>query len=893
MNKTIKNAEYGNGKFGRWIIDKFNLPAYDYTCMQTLDPDARTNTSGKDSIDHWHQVGNDRITLTAHNGGYVQFFIADRGMQWLSFHNLRKDCLGGGICFIEENGRVWSDLYNSKLNQNNSSYKRIFGCGYYQKELERKGIKIEHFIYPPFGDDPVVLSEITVTNNSDKSRDLRVYDFWGIKLKSLIGSLLAMFIAPKERTKFGDSKVVSLILRFAKNLILALGLGAEQTRERFSSKFTFMSEFNTENSTLILTPKYKSKIPVKEDEPADRNYYLDPIFLASFDRELPIMQYNQVRIRRKNVNTYVMQKSYQTVSDESPSLMLGHELSLQPRETKRLYFIFGTAKREQIAELVQKYKKLVQSNNKERNFDDWKKNSLQFSLEADPWLAREAVWHSYYLRSASLFDAYYDNHYLPQGNAYTFLHGANGAIRDYVLFLIPMIYLNPQLAREMLEYMFRTMTPEGELPYALVGYGKNLGAIVHETSSDLHLFLLWGLLEYLYATRDFQFLDVVIPFYPLDSQKRSTVLERILISLKFLFQKVGIGGHGLIKVGSGDWSDGISLLVKNRSKFLKKGESTFNSAFALYVFPLLIDLLNEKDPKTARFLKQKYEQIKEACLNTWNGRWFYRGWEGTGDPIGENNLFLEHHPWLLLSGVLSPNQIKILVNNIHGLLDVRSKTGQFILYPPVNVMLNILPRGWDVNGGIWHAMNFLLTWAYSRHDVNKGYQSLLKNSMAMRAEAYPQIWYGIWSGSDSYNADYPGVSNPGQTFIHPATPQTDFPIMNLNLHANFLSSIIKLVGINFTFEGLTIDPKLPYNKFRFRTPVFTLETDENKIKGFYRPSSDSDCLIRVRKPEDWTKNITASVNGRPVREKFEIEDQWLLLKLRIPDAGISFSLEHL
>jgi len=85
MVSKSDDFQYGNGHFGKWFIDSFELPAYEYTCMQSLESIAKTNTSGKDSIDHWHQVGNDRITLTAHNGGYMQYFISDRGLQWLSF----------------------------------------------------------------------------------------------------------------------------------------------------------------------------------------------------------------------------------------------------------------------------------------------------------------------------------------------------------------------------------------------------------------------------------------------------------------------------------------------------------------------------------------------------------------------------------------------------------------------------------------------------------------------------------------------------------------------------------------------------------------------------------------------------------------------------------------
>lgn len=890
MNPSSKPATYGNGHFGRWITDRFELPAYEYTCMQTQDPDARTLTTGPDSIDHWHQVGNDRITLTAHNGGYMQFFIANRGMQWISYMDKSKGILGGAISIIREGSSVWTDLYNSKLNLEGSKYKRIFGCGYFQKTLDKKDLKMEHLIYPPFGDDPVVISTISIVNNAKKSRTISVHEFWGTKIQSLIGSLLAMLIIPKERKKFGITKVVNLILRGAKTLIRTFRLASDQTRKRFSSKFSFESEIDKQNNCLILTPKYKGKVPVKKDERADRNYFVDPIFLASLNDELPSKFYNSYNLKKLSSQSYSFQKSYQNKTNSTPCLMIEHEISLQPGETKTLKFIFGTADPNQVTSLIDKYKKLVNEEKITENFKSWRDSLVSFKVDSDVWLNREVGWHAYYLRSALLFDSYYNNHYLPQGNAYTFLHGANGAVRDYVLFLIPMIYLNPQFAREMLEYIYRIMSPEGELPYALVGYGQNLGAIVHETSSDLHLFLLWGLLEYIFTTRDFKFLEKEIPYYPLDCKLKSSVLDRIELSLKFLFQRVGIGEHGMIKVGSGDWSDGISLLVKSRGALLKRGESTFNSAFTLYLIPLLIELLETRIPKVIPLLKRRYELLKKACLNVWNGRWFYRGWDGNGGPIGNDNIFLEHHPWLLLSNVLKPSQYTNVIKYIHKILDLPSKTGQYILYPPATVMLNILPGGWDVNGGIWHAMNFLLTWAYSKYDLEKGYQSLLKNSMGKRAEIYPNIWYGIWSGSDSYNAEY--APNPGHTFIHPATPQTDFPIMNLNLHANFLNSTIKLVGIIPTNKGLDIDPRIPLKKFQFRTPILTLEVDENEIKGSYKPLAEDLSRIRIKKPESWKENIKVLVDDQIGDRYFKIEEGWLIIEKVIPITGINFELKQ-
>ncbi|MHA1266305.1 MAG: GH36-type glycosyl hydrolase domain-containing protein [Candidatus Helarchaeota archaeon] len=891
MKKQIFQDLHGSGKFGRWGIDEFGLPIYEYSCMQTLEAVARTPTSGRDSIDHWHQVGNDRITLTAHNGGYVQFFLADRGMQWLSYRDKKTGTLGGGICLIEENGKIWADFYTSHRKPPEILYKRIFGCGYFKKILVKNKLKIEHMIIPPFGNDPVVLSQIKVTNNSKDTRTITVYDFWDVKIYSLIGSLLAMLIIPKDRTKFGTTKVVNMILRGVKTLLRFFGMASDQVRERFSAKFAFRCEFDPVPPTIRLIPEIRGKVPVQIHERADRNYFFNPIFLASWNTDLAFDYFNKYElIQNKTQNAYLIKKRKQVMTDATPCLAAGHQMTLKPQESCTLRFIFGTAPHAEISKLIDKYSHWDEKFLKE-NFRLWKESFLYLNVNSEPWITREVTWHSYYLRSATLYDNYYENHFLPQGNAYTFLHGANGAIRDYVLFLVPMIYLNPHLAREMIEYICRVMTPEGELPYALVGYGQNLGAIVHETSSDLHLFFLWGLLEYLYITRDFTFLAKKIPFYPLEQGITASVLDRIELSLKFLFQKVGIGEHGMLKVGSGDWSDGISLLVKNRRALLKKGESTFNTAFAVYLFPRLLDLLKSRKPPLARFLKRRYEQLQQACLESWNGRWFYRGWDGQGNPIGNKNLFLEHHSWLLLSKILTPTQWQSVIHNIYKILDEPSKTGQFILFPPARVLLNILPRGWDVNGGIWSAMNFLLTWAYGDYDRTKAYQSLVKNSLARRATVYPHIWYGIWSGSDSYNADYSGVPSPGQTFIHPATPQTDFPVMNLNLHASFLGSVIKLTGIQGTFNGLVIDPKFPHDTFQFWSPLISLEKKSDEFTGHYAPIQKGKCFLKVKIPQEWNHEACVYINGQDITETFKFEGEWLKGWIKIPESGISFSIK--
>ena len=340
MKRDEEDIHFGSGNFGRWFTDVFGLPAYEYDCMQSINPIAKTNTSGNDSIDHFHQVGNDRITLTAHNGGYLQYFIADRGLEWISFHDLENFCLGGGICFIEKDGKIWSDLYNSNVPSKN--YQRVFGCGYFQKIITINDLDIEHFIYPPFGDEPIVISEIKIKNNSNKTVKCIVYEYWGIKIRYLIGSLLSMMYLPKDRVKFGESKLVSFILRLVKNLLLFLGLGSEQIRNRFSKKFSFKAELLESENCIIITPKYRGRIPVKKNEMADRNYYHKPIFLKSFEKNKPLIYYNEFVLQNKDEGLKI-NRNWNLKSKKNTCLIVGHEVTLKPQEEKSLSVVFGIA----------------------------------------------------------------------------------------------------------------------------------------------------------------------------------------------------------------------------------------------------------------------------------------------------------------------------------------------------------------------------------------------------------------------------------------------------------------------------------------------------------------------------------------------------------------------
>ncbi len=865
----------GNGHFGKWIEDEFGLPAYNYNCNQFLDPLANTPTTYGYSIDHFHQIGNDRITATVHNGGYVQVLASGRGFQWLTRHSEKKKKLGGGIAIFHYKNELFSDLCEQESIEK-YRIERIFGMGYFKKKFFKDNLEITHAICAPFSNDPVLISEITVLNKSESEpiENLKLVDFWDIYINNL---LLSLIVTENNRKVFGTTKLLNGAGKLIKWLQKFTKTDTEGARTKFDKKFKYNFEINSSFKTILLNPILKFNAPTTVTEPSKYDYFPKSLFLSAISENCNYYFINQNELikDRKIIiptwETHRFSKQDETIENvKNPCLAIGTEFSLKPKELKRFTFLFGYAEKEEINDLTLKYKKITQESTiLKHNAELWKKSLIEFKCEKDSWLARETRWHSYYVRSAGCFDEYFKLHKFPQGSIYLFGHAFDGAIRDYTLFLNSVIFIDPRLAREFLTYILSLMSPEGKLPYAIYGFDKLFSRSVHSKPSDIYIFFIWAILQYIYTIRDFDFLNEKVSYYPLSLGKTSTGLERIYIALDYLFsEKVGFGEHDLIKCNDGDWSDGISLMVKSRKTFIQKGESNFNSAFALYLIPKLLPLLKQFNPTLADVCVEKLKNLKEAVLKSWNGHWFYRGWDGQGNPIGDKNIFLEHHNWLLISEALESKQALKIINEIYERLDKPSNIGQYISYPAQKVFLNLLPKGWDVNGGIWHAMNSLLTWGYSKYDSEKAYNSLIKNSMAKRAETYPNIWYGIWSGPDAYIANY--AKNDGQAFYHLPTPMCDFPLMNLNLHACYLLSVIKLIGIEADYDSITIAPKIFGQSFEFNSSIISIKSEKTTFSITINQINTENLCLKIDKPKWWNTSSIIFLNSEDITKEKRI-----------------------
>jgi hypothetical protein len=235
---------------------------------------------------------------------------------------------------------------------------------------------------------------------------------------------------------------------------------------------------------------------------------------------------------------------------------------------------------------------------------------------------------------------------------------------------------------------------------------------------------------------------------------------------------------------------------------------------------------------------------REAVRSQWTGKWFKRAWltEEIG-WIGAEEMWLEPQPWAIIGGAADPEQIETLVRSIDEGVRQPSKLGATILNKPIKTVAGA--PGTGVNGGIWSSINGTLVWALAITSHDLAWDEWKKNTLARHAEAYPELWYGIWSGSDQYDSE---LSNtPGQVsteFL--GVKYTDFPVMNMHSHAWPLYSITKLVGLEFSTEGVDLAPAIPKQRFKFSSPLLDLEKTSEGYSGKYAPKVAGKCRVTLK-----------------------------------------------
>ncbi len=854
------NSSYGSGDFGFWKIDPFGLPAYRYVIDEATDPIAKQpELAGGTQAQH--QVGNDHIKGMAWNDGYTELWSQDRLSQWANLYQPASRHFAGGYGYLNVDGKTASTFFLDR--PAGSSFTRTFGVGYYKRTLRAGGLAVVETTYAPFGNDPVLLDDVTLTNRTSRTHRVSWFEYWDVN-------------------PFDQSE------GFQRNVGLAAPAWNARAKALTVAQNT-SSEGDT-NPLSIFAAGVRTRI-------ADYDTSVKSFF-GSGSRAKP------AEVAGDHLSN--------TIAAPTPDGQAGDTLfalrstvKLKPGRSVTLRYVFGMAHPAQIAPLVRKY---------DRARNPFRASERAWSTYLPKasfgprfvWVARELDWDAYLLRSATVYEEACGYHTITQGGYYQYSDGANLGYRSWLHYMLPIAYSDPELAREIIEYAvnFQPPPPAAQNPY---GTGPLCVRVDLGTSNDLDFWLLLAAGEYGLGMRDTRFFDTVMPYYGTQGLDKATIWQHLKVA--FAHQQSLLGPHGGYLMGAtGDWSD-------FSTEFEQMTESMLVTAQLAYAYPKLAELADLRgDHAFAAQLRAAGAKDLATMRDQWTGKgWYSRGYSGNRQ-VGSGVIFEEPQPWAILAGAPSRSQAAALVRNIRRFLDgvgapaslgapARFGTAQvpalddpgvtehgpipessLVKLPPIlgTLLPNSPLQGADEwPGGVWFDLNGWLTWAYGALDgIVPGARQLAwseytRNTLANHASLWPQHWDGTISVDDvcyAYYSAHPSScgNGLGTSYEGEITEQPTWMVMNA----------IRLAGVTPVENGYDVIPHLPMASFSLRLPDIGVAQRPRLLRGYVRPVGGGTVTMHVAvPPASNVHKLVTFANGHVVAHS--IENGLVMFSLRM------------
>jgi len=806
--RTFTPCSVGSGRFGRWTVDDLGLPAYDYAIDEAKEPFAvYPTTDGVEHRDHWHQFGNRRVTAIFRNDGAVLLGTQDRGPTWLNALDPESKAYGGGFSWIDDGSAAWSTAYGARTKP--SVVTRRFGTTYAETTMRHGDVEVVRRVFAPPGDATALIDEVTLKNVGAAPKSLRHYEYWDVARRQLRTSWLASGVA--------STSVPGNLVRSRDGLNRYFD---ETSSWDPAGKLLRVSRTpSAEGATKLPAPDAPSDLDARPGDPylvalvgdVTEAWTDQAAFFGEGDARLP----DAVKSRKTGAIGAPTNGAGQPFA-----FVLASDVALAPGASRTLRFAYGYSAMGTPPTIEARWRDPLADLRKDAT-DAIRDRLVYFTSDREPWLQREMAWHAATIASSVCYREYWGRHVVPQGSAYLWLHGADGAARDQALFSLPLSYVDPELAREQLVFLMGlTHQKNARMSYAFQGHGVLDDALIHTAPSDLYLFFLLAMTEYLSATGDLSLLDELVAFHPKESEKASG-FEHVRRGVRHLFGTIGTGPHGLLRVQTGDWSDGIvASEAKNRDLALKEGESIPNTQMAVWVLPRAAQWIRARDAALADEMETKATALKGALAGEWLGAHYRRAWLG-GDQRYDG-LTLEAQVWPLIAGI---GDATVLTDTIEKKL-ARTPIGPAMF------------GGSPDEGDVWPAIADLLPWGYANVGKNDlAWKTFTQVTLFAHSQAFPEMWAGIWSGADGTYAAKGGRA-PGAAWTSVVTPMIDWPVHNANAHAMPLLALLRLAGFTPITDGLRVSPHVPGRTFSLDTRLVKLEVRATSLRLEYRPMAD-------------------------------------------------------
>jgi len=816
--ETIGDPRDG-GIFGRWVADEFGLPAYRYELDHLRDPRGTWDTqmTGK-SNRHWHQLGNDRITAIATNEGWIQLYSHEYGPRWINMYRPEQRSFAGGNSFVQAGDQMLSTVY--RCQPKDGKVERTWGCSYARFMVEQQDLRLERTVFAPFGDSPFLVSCVRITNLGKTAQTATHTEYWDLNLNNIDYFTLAPFAMDQG---------------YRDNISARLYAG-------------YAAAYDDDLDALIA--RHPLAVPTGEDAvnwPSPTVHNRPDVSLAAMGVKgaKPVTKRKELFDQLSKYLPQFLEESAGKPGRESvqPVMASVSRHTIAAGETVVLGYAYGATP---AAETASELRNLDRSVERlfESNMQAWAAFVPAVDL-GDPSLDRELVWGAYYVRSGGAYHRLYKAHTLPQGGAYQYLGGVNAGPRATLQHALPLIWLAPEITKEVLRFTFAETHPSGEIPYAEAGTGM-IDTALDWIPSDNDLWLLWAISDYVLAKRDRQFLNDVCSYFPPPYTRPEPVWDHCVRAFKHLTEEVGYGAHGLLKMRTGDWNDTVVFDGKvPMDRIWAEGESTLNSAMGVFVLRRFAELAKYAcKPAVEKQARAHAEKLADAVRGAWTGKFLNRGWLDSKTEIGATDMFLEPQPWALIAGILDEKQQATLVE------EIRTR-----LADPLGSRIHDANGGGEETpshafNGIWASINSTLVWGLSKVSPEQARREHLANTLFNHARTYPKNWFGIWSGPDVYlNSD---SKRPGETYtFNAAFAMQGWPVQILFQHSEPLNSSLWMLGIEANAEGIEVRPRIPLEEWSWSGSGLSLKYAKSRIHGAISGVGSELLRVTLQLPADW------------------------------------------
>jgi len=889
----MTKKSYGSGNFGNWFNDEFGLPAYEYTCNQYLIPE-KMPLVNKDSIwgdyrNHWNQIGNDRIIGMPSNFGYIRIRQDEGAPKILNDYVPKNRQYSGGFGYLSDGTGCLSTFYCQQEN-----FRRVFGTGYFLKETGNEKYDVSETTFAPFGDDPVLLTKVTVKNKTDQARDLKWFMYWG-------HDVYQHSSRPMQYASFNDVRIdYNYYFRkeFAKNFRRTYTGTDNGARVDFTFTGYHYPEKDEARKIASVAEVNEKISPVVGDDCFYEDVNQPAMYCVLLNEDLKAScRYSGQSFFANNDLLHPTGIDSDDDSGEKDALIVSAEFTLAAGESRDLYFLFGYEP-ESIAMngMIVKYRYCAESE-LARTMKCWHQNLITMEVEgdaSDQSLLREMTWHNYFLRTSMTYDTSIHSHMLNQACHYEYIIGNNVFVRDIAEHCAPYIYSDPAVAKELIDFQLKMVDVDGYIFSGLTGKGvlmqdarsrndipafyiaanaggSDIGEVrtdnrppMEQRYDDQELWPLWIVSEYVLANKDFDYLnEYKYGYTSLNNEKPRTVLEICKLLFDYTKNSVGTGKHGLVRLMWNDWSRALfhakarPVPPEDAKTASKIGESLFTSGLATACTQMFAELLREIGDPKAEEVQEYCDGLKEAINNVFNGKWIPRIWvnDNYGFVGDTEEFFMEGNCWPLVSKALNDENAAALIRNMKELVMDPS---------PIGCMKQRKSPDYDGpenDGWIWWAMNGPMIWGLTQYDHELAYEQFKKMSLARHAEVYPDIWIGIWSADDQYTSilnQYPGYTRFRKGILenlqhymdgHPDDFEVGdaikWPIQCLHPHAWPLYVTMQFLQPHFTKDGVTITPSIPAKTYSVDSPLLGYRQNPEGICGHYRPKVSGEYRISI------------------------------------------------